>query len=75
MAIYCMLIQIYFIHVRARREYWEKLQPASGRPFCPSMSVPDGWGVTKGDAELMQQKESTTQDELKALFEKSEAKH
>ncbi|KAG7264232.1 hypothetical protein CRUP_022237 [Coryphaenoides rupestris] len=60
-----------WVRARARREYWEKLQPASGRPYCPSMSVPDGWGVTKGDAELMQQKESTTQDELKVLFEKS----
>ncbi|KAJ3605637.1 hypothetical protein NHX12_027682 [Muraenolepis orangiensis] len=60
-----------WVRARARREYWEKLQPASGRPFCPSMSVPDGWGVTKGDAELMQQKESTTQDELKVLFDKS----
>ncbi|KAK0140892.1 Betaine--homocysteine S-methyltransferase 1 [Merluccius polli] len=55
----------------ARREYWEKLQPASGSPFCPSMSFSDEWGVTKGDAELMQQKESTTQDQLKVLFEKS----
>ncbi|CAL8277131.1 unnamed protein product [Merluccius merluccius] len=60
-----------WVRARARREYWEKLKPASGRPCCPSMSFPDEWGVTKGDAELMQQKESTTQDELKVLFEKS----
>ncbi|XP_057554201.1 S-methylmethionine--homocysteine S-methyltransferase BHMT2-like isoform X2 [Hippopotamus amphibius kiboko] len=26
---------------RARREYWENLLPASGRPFCPSLSKPD----------------------------------
>uniref|UniRef100_A0A3B5MHE5 Betaine-homocysteine methyltransferase n=1 Tax=Xiphophorus couchianus TaxID=32473 RepID=A0A3B5MHE5_9TELE len=30
-----------WVRARARREYWEKLQPASGRPFCPSMSKPD----------------------------------
>nr|XP_042108827.1 S-methylmethionine--homocysteine S-methyltransferase BHMT2 [Ovis aries] len=26
---------------RARREYWENLWPASGRPLCPSLSKPD----------------------------------
>lgn len=56
---------------RARRDYWEKLKPASGRPFCPSMSKPDSWGVTKGHADLMQQKEATSQEQLKALFEKA----
>jgi hypothetical protein len=35
------------------------------------MSTPAGWGVTKGHAQLMQKKESTTQDELKVLFGKS----
>nr|XP_051686865.1 S-methylmethionine--homocysteine S-methyltransferase BHMT2 isoform X2 [Oryctolagus cuniculus] len=30
-----------WIRARARREYWENLQPASGRPFCPSLSKPD----------------------------------
>lgn len=59
---------------RARRDYWEKLKPASGRPFCPSMSAPDCWGVTKGHPDLMQQKEATTQDQLRPLFAKSEAK-
>lgn len=56
---------------RARREYWENLKPASGRPFCPSLSNPDSWGVTKGHADLMQQKEATSQEQLKALFEKA----
>ncbi|XP_053505678.1 betaine--homocysteine S-methyltransferase 1 isoform X2 [Ictalurus furcatus] len=63
-----------WVRARARRDYWEKLKPASGRPFCPSMSVPDSWGVTKGHPELMQQKEATTQDQLRPLFAKSEAK-
>ncbi|XP_027625759.1 S-methylmethionine--homocysteine S-methyltransferase BHMT2 isoform X2 [Tupaia chinensis] len=30
-----------WIRARARREYWENLLPASGRPFCPSLSRPD----------------------------------
>ncbi|XP_068430793.1 betaine--homocysteine S-methyltransferase 1 [Clinocottus analis] len=60
-----------WVRARARRDYWEKLKPASGRPFCPSMASPDGWGVTKGHADLMQQKEATSQDQLKALFDKA----
>lgn len=60
---------------RARRDYWETLKPASGRPFCPSMSVPDAWGVTKGHADLMQQKEATSEEQLKALFDKANKGH
>lgn len=56
---------------RARRDYWENLKPASGRPRCPSMATPDGWGITKGHADLMQQKEATSQEQLKALFDKA----
>uniref|UniRef100_A0A8C2IG27 Betaine-homocysteine methyltransferase n=1 Tax=Cyprinus carpio TaxID=7962 RepID=A0A8C2IG27_CYPCA len=59
----------------ARRDYWERLKPASGRPLCPSMSTPDGWGVTKGHAELMQQKEATTAEQLRPLFQKADCKH
>ncbi|XP_078531334.1 betaine--homocysteine S-methyltransferase 1 [Lissotriton helveticus] len=59
-----------WVRARARRDYWEKIAPASGRPYCPSMSMPDAWGVTKGAAELMQQKEATTEDQLKELFAK-----
>eukprot|EP00069_Balaena_mysticetus_P002528 bmy_16200T0 len=33
--------EAYNLGVRARREYWENLLPASGRPFCPSLSKPD----------------------------------
>uniref|UniRef100_A0A8C0IRS3 Hcy-binding domain-containing protein n=1 Tax=Chelonoidis abingdonii TaxID=106734 RepID=A0A8C0IRS3_CHEAB len=58
----------------ARKEYWENLMPASGRPYCPSMSKPDNWGVTKGAADLMQQKEATTEQQLKELFKKQKFK-
>ncbi|XP_021446355.2 betaine--homocysteine S-methyltransferase 1 [Oncorhynchus nerka] len=64
-----------WVRARARRDYWEKLKPASGRPRCPSMSTPDSWGVTKGHADLMQHKEATSQEELKPLFEKAKASH
>ncbi|NXF41095.1 BHMT1 methyltransferase, partial [Nyctibius bracteatus] len=59
-----------WVRARARKEYWENLKPASGRPYCPSMSKPDGWGVTKGARELMQQKEATSEQQLKELFQK-----
>ncbi|XP_073440258.1 betaine--homocysteine S-methyltransferase 1 isoform X1 [Dendrobates tinctorius] len=59
-----------WVRARARRDYWEKLHPASGRPYCPSLAKPDAWGVTKGDAELMQQKEATTENQLRELFSK-----
>lgn len=61
-----------FCSPRARKEYWENLQIASGRPYNPSMSKPDAWGVTKGTAELMQQKEATTEQQLRELFKKQE---
>ncbi|XP_041667729.1 betaine--homocysteine S-methyltransferase 1 [Cheilinus undulatus] len=64
-----------WVRARARRDYWEKLKPASGRPFCPSMAKPDGWGVTKGHADLMQQKEATSQEQLKVLFDKANKCH
>ncbi|XP_044096442.1 betaine--homocysteine S-methyltransferase 1 [Neovison vison] len=63
-----------WIRARARKEYWENLRIASGRPYNPSMSKPDAWGVTKGTAELMQQKEATTEQQLKELFEKQKFK-
>uniref|UniRef100_A0A8D2QAW0 Hcy-binding domain-containing protein n=2 Tax=Passeriformes TaxID=9126 RepID=A0A8D2QAW0_ZONAL len=59
-----------WVRARARKEYWENLKPASGRPYCPCMSKPDGWGVTRGAKELMQQKEATTEQQLKELFQK-----
>lgn len=59
-----------WVRARARQEYWENIKPASGRPFCPSMSCPDKWGITAGDTELVQKKETTTDGELNELFNK-----
>jgi len=53
-----------WVRARARKDYWERLTPASGRPMCPSMSKPDAWGVTKGDDILVQQTEETTKDQI-----------
>ncbi|TRY65178.1 hypothetical protein DNTS_009418 [Danionella cerebrum] len=64
-----------WVRARARRDYWQRLKPSSGRPFSSSLSLPDGWGVTKGHSFLMQQKEATTQEQLKPLFEKADEKH
>uniref|UniRef100_T2M8L7 Betaine--homocysteine S-methyltransferase 1 n=1 Tax=Hydra vulgaris TaxID=6087 RepID=T2M8L7_HYDVU len=59
-----------WVRKRANRKYWENLKPASGRPFCPSCSVPDEWGVTAGDELLKQHKEATTKEELEELAKK-----
>uniref|UniRef100_UPI00398E3B30 betaine--homocysteine S-methyltransferase 1 n=1 Tax=Pristiophorus japonicus TaxID=55135 RepID=UPI00398E3B30 len=59
-----------WVRARAQREYWEKLVPATGRPYSASLAKPDNWGVTKGDKDLMQQKEATSDQQLKEMFEK-----
>ena len=54
---------------RARREYWENLRPASGRPHCSSLSCPDNWGLTKGSDVLKQHKEETTDKEIEDVIQ------
>ena len=49
------------------QEYWETINPSTGRPFSASKSHPDAWGVTKGDEILKQQKEETTDAEIAEL--------
>ena len=56
-----------WVRARASRQYWEKLRPAAGRPFCAAMSCPDNWGVTKGDDILKQQKDETKIEEIQSL--------
>uniref|UniRef100_A0A3P9M926 Betaine-homocysteine methyltransferase n=1 Tax=Oryzias latipes TaxID=8090 RepID=A0A3P9M926_ORYLA len=60
-----------WVRARARREFWETLKPASGRPFCAAMSKPDCWGISRGHADLMQTKEATSEAQLKAVFDKA----
>lgn len=62
-----------WVRARARRSYWENLKPASGRPFCPSMSRPDSWGVTAGDRLLKQHATPTTDAEMKEVLQRSGA--
>ncbi|KAM3611572.1 uncharacterized protein V6R79_020687 [Siganus canaliculatus] len=50
-----------WIRAKARREYWENLKPASGRPESASMSVPHCCDVTSSHAE----KEAASQDQQK----------
>jgi len=56
-----------WVRSRASKEYWAKLNPASGRPYCPCCSEPAQWGVTQGDALLCQQHEKTTDAEIEKL--------
>jgi len=56
-----------WVRARARKEYWETINPSTGRPFSASKSHPDAWGVTKGDEILKQQKEETTDAEIAEL--------
>jgi len=64
-----------WVRSRASKDYWAKLLPASGRPYCPCCSEPAQWGVTQGDAILKQQKETTTTEELKKLADMREDEH
>jgi len=57
-----------WVRARANKEYWENIKPASGRPFCPTLSTPDQWGVTAGHKHLKQHKEKTTEEEMRDLI-------
>lgn len=59
-----------WVRARARKEYWEGLKPATGRPTSASMSSPDAWGVTAGSDDLKQHAEVTTKEELEQVFSK-----
>ena len=56
-----------WVRARASRDYWEKLNPSSGRAYCAAMSRPDNWGVTKGDDILKQQTAETKMEEIVSL--------
>ncbi|XP_022246007.1 betaine--homocysteine S-methyltransferase 1-like isoform X2 [Limulus polyphemus] len=57
-----------WVRARARRSYWEKINPSSGRPYSASCSKPDNWGITAGSKELKQHSEGTTIEELQGVF-------
>jgi len=57
-----------WVRARAVKKYWQTLKPASGRPYNPSMSQPDNWGVTQGDAALTQQADQTSEDQLSEVI-------
>ncbi|PAA86093.1 hypothetical protein BOX15_Mlig026652g1 [Macrostomum lignano] len=52
-----------WIRARSGRDYWENLNPASGRPYSAAMSRPDNWGVTRGSEMLVQHAHETTEEE------------
>ncbi|XP_069794402.1 betaine--homocysteine S-methyltransferase 1 isoform X1 [Narcine bancroftii] len=59
-----------WVRARAQQTYWENLVPGTGRPYSASFSKPDNWGTTKGDEDLIQQVEATSDSQLKHLIEK-----
>lgn len=58
-----------WVRARARKDYWETLVPASGRPYSSALSKPSNWGVTAGDANLIQQDAETTDEDINKLSE------
>jgi len=56
-----------WVRARAHRDYWMDISPSTGRPFAASMSKPANWGVTKGSDLLIQQTETTTEEEIASL--------
>jgi betaine-homocysteine S-methyltransferase len=60
-----------WVRARARREYWENLQPATGRPYSAALSHPDNWEVAPGDELLKQHQEETTEEELHQVVERA----
>lgn len=63
-----------WVRARARRSYWENLNPSTGRPHSSSFSKPDDWGVTAGSEDLKQKIEDTTTEELQQVFQRSSIK-
>jgi betaine-homocysteine S-methyltransferase len=61
-----------WVRARGNAKYWNTIKPALGRVDCPCVSHPDAWGLTQGDAELKQQKEATSKDDLEKLRSFSE---
>ena len=38
----------YEFYSRANKDYWQNLNPSTGRPYSASCSRPDNWGITQG---------------------------
>lgn len=61
-----------WVRARARRSYWEHLDPSTGRAYCSAYSKPADWKVAPGDDMLKQQKAKTTDKEVEQLAKKLE---
>ena len=53
-----------WVRARAGRDYWEKLEPASGRPYSKAFAHPDNWEVTRGHELFKQHVEPTSEKEM-----------
>lgn len=53
-----------WLRVRANRNYWENLNPGTGRPRSSAFSMCDQWGITAGHDLMKQNEELATDAEL-----------
>ncbi|XP_014680757.1 PREDICTED: betaine--homocysteine S-methyltransferase 1-like [Priapulus caudatus] len=53
-----------WVRARASKDYWQNLEPASGRPYASAMSKPSNWGVSRGHEHLVQKQSATTEEEI-----------
>ncbi|CAK9299261.1 unnamed protein product [Gordionus sp. m RMFG-2023] len=57
-----------FVRTRANRNYWENLKPASGRPYCASLSRPHDIEMHPGDKILKQGPQETSEEDQAELL-------
>ena len=57
-----------WVWVRDGKDYWGGLDPASGRPYSPSLSAPSEWEITRGHSMLAQHREATTDAEMESAL-------
>jgi hypothetical protein len=53
-----------WVRARAIKNYWDGIEPASGRPYSSALSEPDDWNVTQGHKLLSQHTRATTEEEM-----------
>jgi betaine-homocysteine S-methyltransferase len=57
-----------WVRARAIKNYWDGIEPASGRPYSSALSEPDDWNVTQGHKLLSQHTQATTEEEMETIF-------
>ena len=55
-----LIINVSQVRARSNKQYWETLNPGTGRPFSASLSKPDQWGITAGKILITEPRTSTS---------------